>query len=358
MEYWKAFITTATLSAVICYLLIPVAGKFGLIDKPCSRKQHKGHIPLVGGLSIFVAATFGFIFFMQLTGQLSLFIFSSLLIVTVGALDDRFDLSVRVRIFAQLVAAGIIVFQSEVYISGLGNILGFGDITLGNWGMPFTVLAILAAINAYNMIDGIDGLLGSMAMVAFTGAMIYAGLNNQYVTLLFSIIMAAALLPFWFRNTGILLPKIRKVFMGDAGSMFIGMSVVWLLTLMINVGLAGDNGTNVRPISVLWLVAIPLMDMCAIMVRRVIRGQSPFLPDRDHLHHIFIRAGFSQREALAVITLLAVTLVIIGIVLEIFKVPELMIFILFVSIFCIYCVGLRYSWRLVSWVRNFREIEK
>lgn len=356
MKLYFAFTAAILISAIVCYLLIPIAEKFDLTDKPCPRKQHSGHIPLVGGLSVYFATIISVFVFKEASSELLLFFLSSTLIVFVGVLDDRFDLSVRVRIFTQLVAAGIIVFQSEIFITSLGNIIGFDEISLANWGMPFTVIAIMAAINAYNMIDGIDGLLGSMAIVAFSGGAIYAAINSQNFSLLFALVMIGALIPFFIRNTGLVSPKIRKVFMGDAGSMFIGISLVWLLTLLVEAPAFSGGESSVRPVSVLWLVAVPVMDMAAIMVRRVLRGQSPFLPDRDHLHHIFMRAGFSQREALSVITIFAVVLMIVGILLEISEVPEYLILTLFLLIFCVYCLSLRYSWRLVSWIRAYKGV--
>src|SRR5690606_8824505 len=130
--------------------------------------------------------------------------------------------------------------------------------------------------------------------------------------------------------------------MGDAGSMFIGFAVVWLLV----------NGTQpgqmaFRPVTALWLIALPLMDMVAIMVRRARKGQSVMKPDREHLHHIFMRAGFSDREALIMITGIALLLAAIGLLGEFFQLPEWFMFTAFIGLFTVYDWGLSHAWRLL-----------
>ncbi|RUO80258.1 undecaprenyl-phosphate alpha-N-acetylglucosaminyl 1-phosphate transferase [Idiomarina tyrosinivorans] len=357
MNLWVVLTSSIILSGMLCYFLIPTAWRLGLIDNPCQRKQHLGQVPLIGGLSVFFTTIIVFGFAFNLDLHLRLFILASSLMVAIGVLDDKFDLSVRLRIVAQLTVSGIIVFGADTYIRHLGNVFGLGNVELGWFGVPFTLLAIMAAINAYNMIDGIDGLLGSMGIVSFSGIAVLAGGNGQTFAVAAATTIIGALLPFWARNTGIPFKKARKIFMGDAGSMFIGLSVVWLLALIIDPAQFNDSGNAVRPVAVLWLIAIPLMDMLAIMVRRVLKGQSPFRPDRDHLHHIFMRAGFSPREALICITAKAVILALFGIALEVWKVPESVVLLLYTIVFISYCLVLKFAWRFVSWVRTMRGIE-
>lgn len=357
MNLWAVFLTAVLLSGVLSVLLIPAAQKIGLIDRPCERKRHDGSVPLVGGLSVFITSLITFIYFFNLTPPLVLFLIASALMVAIGVLDDRFDLSVSLRILAQLLVSAIIVFGSDIYIVNLGDVLGLGEIYLGGWGIPFTLLAIMAAINAYNMIDGIDGLLGAMGLVSFAGLAVLAGMHGHEFVLAAAILVSGALLPFWCRNTGMPFPRVQKIFMGDAGSMFIGLGVIWMVALLVNPTAIGNEVKSVRPVAVLWFIAIPLMDMLAIMVRRIMKKQPPFRPDRDHLHHIFMRAGFSQREALFCITLKALLLATIGLIFEYFTISETIVMISFVLVFLAYCLIIKHAWKLVTWVRTMRNID-
>ncbi|MGL5392524.1 MAG: UDP-N-acetylglucosamine--undecaprenyl-phosphate N-acetylglucosaminephosphotransferase, partial [Shewanella sp.] len=155
--------------------------------------------------------------------------------------------------------------------------------------------------------------------------------------------------------------SINKIFMGDAGSMLIGLTVVWLLVIgtqapshLSAVGVHSDTLSTMvfSPVTALYLIAIPLMDMAAIMYRRVKKGMSPFKPDRDHLHHIFERAGYSRKQTLVRITLAAVLLAVVGVAGEIAKVPESLMFVLFMLIFIGYNWALSNVWKILTWVRK------
>jgi UDP-GlcNAc:undecaprenyl-phosphate GlcNAc-1-phosphate transferase len=340
METWLIMLAALVISSVLSWGLIPVAWRVGLVDKPCERKQHNGSIPLVGGISVFFTTVVVFLLCFNLSDDLRLFIIASACMVFIGVMDDRYDLSVRIRIFAQLLVASIIVFGAGTYISSLGDLFAIGSIELGAWGIPFTLLAIMTAMNAYNMVDGIDGLLGLLSTIAFFGIALLGVTHAQVFTVNAALVITCAIIPFLMRNTGFPLKKARKIFMGDAGSMFIGLAIVWLLALLTNPTHIGDAGTSVRPIAVLWLIAVPLMDMFAIMFRRIQKRQSPFKPDRNHLHHIFMRAGCNDRTALGIIGTYALSLVALGLFLEWLAVAEVLVLMAFLAVFGLYCYTL------------------
>jgi UDP-GlcNAc:undecaprenyl-phosphate GlcNAc-1-phosphate transferase len=124
--------------------------------------------------------------------------------------------------------------------------------------------------------------------------------------------------------------------MGDAGSMFVGLSVIWLLTM----GTQGEQA-SFRPVTALWICAIPLMDMLAIVVRRYKNGKSPFKPDRDHLHHILQRAGLSSSQTLFVISTVAAVMSFIGLAGEYFKVTDGIMLTGFVFMFACYVLVIK-----------------
>jgi UDP-GlcNAc:undecaprenyl-phosphate GlcNAc-1-phosphate transferase len=157
--------------------------------------------------------------------------------------------------------------------------------------------------------------------------------QHDYVT--YPLILATATIPYLIFNLG-LAQKAKKIFMGDAGSMFIGLSVIWLLTM----GTQNEN-SSFRPVTALWVCAIPLMDMLAIVVRRYKNGKSPFKPDRDHLHHILQRVGYNSHQTLVIISTFAVVMSLVGLTGEYFNVPDVIMLTGFIFIFTCYVFVIR-----------------
>lgn len=319
----------------------PIAIDVGLVDKPNARKHHNGQVPLIGGISIFAAVLAASLIWLPNTLELRMYLVASAMMVFIGALDDKFDLKVRIRIVGQVIIASLMIYGVGGYISNLGNLFSFGDIDLGPIGIIFTYFAIIVVINAYNMVDGIDGLIGSLSLNTFTAIAILFLISGNTSYLSYPLILATATLPYLIFNLGFFKSYSKKIFMGDAGSMFIGLSVIWLLTI----GTQGESA-SFRPVTALWICAIPLMDMLAIVMRRYCKGKSPFKPDRDHLHHILQRAGLSSRQTLVVISIASAFMSILGVLGEYFQVPESIVLALFVLMFILYNKYARhFSWK-------------
>jgi UDP-GlcNAc:undecaprenyl-phosphate GlcNAc-1-phosphate transferase len=227
------------------------------------------------------------------------------------------------------------------YIANLGNLFGYGDVTLGPLGIIFTYLGIIVVINAYNMIDGIDGLIGSLSINTFSSIAILFIMSGQTDYLSYPLILATATLPYLMYNLDFfkrfLNKDTQKIFMGDAGSMFVGLSVIWLLTM----GTQGEQA-SFRPVTALWICAIPLMDMLAIVVRRYKNGKSPFKPDRDHLHHILQRAGLNPKQALTLISSVAVVMSSIGLIGEYFQISDPIMLTGFIMMFACYITSIKF----------------
>jgi len=329
--------------------LLPLAPHIGLVDLPNERKKHDGAIPLIGGISIFTGVLIASTLFIQQSQLLNLYLISSALLVFIGTMDDIYDLNVAPRMIFQGLVATIMVFGAGTYISDLGNISSFGNINIGPYGMIFTMLACITAINAFNMIDGIDGLAGSMSIVSILSVAILSLIANNDADILLPLILVVAIIPYLFYNVSTRNPRGKKIFMGDAGSMFMGLTVIWLLAI-------GTQGTDeqpasFRPVTALWIIAIPLMDMFAIMIRRIRKGDSPFKADNGHLHHICMRVGLSSRQSLWVISVLAITMATFGIVGEFMQFPEWLMLSLFVILFIAYAYVLQHAWRFTKAVR-------
>jgi UDP-GlcNAc:undecaprenyl-phosphate GlcNAc-1-phosphate transferase len=336
-------------SFVFLFLARKVAKKIGLVDRPDFRKRHQGLIPLVGGISSYAGICFTFWITHYHINHSSLYLACAGTLVFIGALDDRFDISVRLRAFIQGVVAVAMMSLAGLVLKNLGFILGPWDLILGPFGYLVTLLAVWAAINAFNMVDGIDGLLGGLSCVTF-GAMGFVMYLHGYEELaLWCFAMIIATLPYIFLNLGIC-GRRYKVFMGDAGSTLIGFTVIWIL-------LQSTQGVvhPMRPVTALWLIAIPLMDMVAIMYRRIRKGMSPFSPDRQHIHHLIMRAGFTSRQAFMLITLSAAILAIFGVLGDYLNVPESIMMLLFLGAFFVYGYCIKRAWRVARFVKRLKR---
>ncbi|SIR11057.1 UDP-GlcNAc:undecaprenyl-phosphate GlcNAc-1-phosphate transferase [Shewanella morhuae] len=346
MEYLIPLFTVFCLTCVAIKVFNPIAQRVGLVDLPNERKLHVGAIPLIGGISIYCSVLLVSSIVIEQSQIFNLYLISAALILFLGVLDDKYDLSVRVRMAAQVITASILIFGAGLYLTSFGHILHFFEFKLGYVGVVITILAVIGAINAFNMVDGIDGLAGMLSLVTFSSlAFLFYWAGNSWFML--SLLFIGAIVGYLLFNLKWPFPSFDKIFMGDAGSMLIGLTVVWMLVI----GTQPDTSVF-SPVTALYLIAIPLMDMTAIMYRRVKKGMSPFKPDRDHLHHIFERAGYNRKQTLIRISLASLLLAVIGVAAEIAHVPESIMFVTFLAIFAAYNWALSNVWQLLTWFRR------
>lgn len=335
------------ISLTTLFVLRKVAKRIGLVDKPQGRKQHRGEIPLVGGISICLTLSYYLFNNPTIIPHTVIYTVCLVTLVTIGAIDDKFDISFKVRFLVQALLSVIMMIIGKIQLLTLGNILGIGDINLGWLGYLVTILAVVGAINAFNMIDGLDGLLGGVSIASFGGLGIMLFHDGQVSLSYLCLVIVVIIIPYLFLNLGIFGLK-RKVFMGDAGSMLIGFTMIWFLLLSSQNGKAPP----LRPVTALWLIAVPLMDMASVMLRRIRKGHSPFQPDREHLHHIFQRIGFSSSQTVIIIFIIAVMCSAFGVFGEIYELSEAIMFYTFLSLFCLYTIILSYIWRIITFLKQ------
>ncbi|WP_336821591.1 UDP-N-acetylglucosamine--undecaprenyl-phosphate N-acetylglucosaminephosphotransferase, partial [Cedecea sp. VD20] len=226
------------------------ARRVGLVDKPNFRKRHQGTVPLVGGISVFAGVCFTFLIGNYYIPHLWLYLLCAGTLVLVGALDDRYDISVKIRAAVQAIIAIVMMVIGNLYLGSLGYILGPWELVLGPFGYFLTLFAVWAAINAFNMVDGIDGLLGGLSSVSFAAMGIILLLDGQHSLAMWCFAMIVAILPYIILNLG-LLGRRYKVFMGDAGSTLLGFTIIWIL-------LETTQGKThpISPVTALWIIAI------------------------------------------------------------------------------------------------------
>lgn len=346
MNFFLPALVAFAFACVAVVVAKPLAVKAGLVDIPNARKHHSGHIPLVGGVAIFISVLFAVMLFAPHSQAINIFLLSAALIVFIGVLDDKYDLKVSFRLMAQTLVACMMIFGAGFYLENLGNLVGLGTIHLGYSGIVLTIIAVIGAINAFNMVDGIDGLAGSLSLVSFIALAVLLGIAHSSWTIV-PILFIGATFAYLMFNLSWPSKRISKIFMGDAGSMLIGLSVVWMLVIGTQ-----SNHPAFKPVTALWIIAMPLMDMAAIMVRRVMKKQSPFKPDRDHLHHICLRAGFTSFQSLLFITSISIIMIVIGISGEILDAPESVMLLSFLFTFFLYVFFIKHVWKITAWYRN------
>jgi len=329
------------------FIMRKVARHIGLVDQPCERKLHRGAVPLVGGISICIS----FVHFLYLNPDLlpnyQYYIVAILILVIIGALDDKFDISFKLRFVVQALLSVYMIRVANIELHTIGDMFGFGDMQLGFLGDIVTILAVIGAINAFNMVDGIDGLLGGLSIVTFGSLGLMLSYDGQMNLAYLCLVLIVIILPYILLNLGVF-GRERRIFMGDAGSMLIGFTVIWFLLLASQK--VGD--APIRPVTALWFIALPLMDMAAIMIRRIRRGHSPFKPDREHLHHIFERLGLNSRQTLIAICAIATGFAAFGIYAEMVDIPEYIMFYLFIACFGVYSTLLSKVWVISTKLRE------
>jgi UDP-GlcNAc:undecaprenyl-phosphate/decaprenyl-phosphate GlcNAc-1-phosphate transferase len=312
---------------IVIFLLRPFAISINLVDNPNSRKPHTGSVPLIGGIAMFIGIAFSIIVSTYDLNQYDYFLLASSIIVIIGVLDDHRNISVSLRLFFQIIVAIIIVTVGDTSIESLGNLFGREEIFLNKWAYFVSVIAIISGMNAINMTDGIHGLAGGTSLVSLL-AILYLSIDIISKEYLFIVFLLCSVLPvFLIHNLCLGLPERNRIFMGDAGSMFIGLVMAWLL-----INLSQGEERAFTPVTALWLFAVPLIDMISAILRRLVSGKSPFMPDLFHFHHLLIRLGAGEKTTLVVLVLFSGLMAVIGILGLLYEVAEWVMFVGFLSV--------------------------
>ncbi len=280
------------LAALLPWWLEPAARRLDLMDYPKGRKDHERPTPVTGGLAMAIASVLAYWAAPNLTPSIQAFCIAAVLLVAVGLWDDKHDLRWYWRVLAQVVAALVVIFWGGVRVEQLGPLFGLGQTSLGFLSVPFTVFATVGIINAMNMIDGADGLAGMLGLAALAmlcAASVYAG---NLVLAERVAVLCGALAGFLVWNLRFPWRPRARVFMGNAGSGFLGLVIAW-----VAFRLTQNDGHPVNPVLALWLLPIPVMDTLVLIVRRLQEGRSPFAAGRDHIHHMMQDAGFGPTRA-------------------------------------------------------------
>ncbi|MCE8014840.1 undecaprenyl/decaprenyl-phosphate alpha-N-acetylglucosaminyl 1-phosphate transferase [Halomonas sp. MCCC 1A17488] len=335
------------LSALAIAVLRRPAAAVGLADRPGGRKQHQGVVPLTGGLGVFI----GFLLVQPfLPGVQSVYVplFAGMaLLVACGVIDDARDMRSTVKLGVQLLAAVLMVVWGGQVVTTLGEFPVVGAVQLGWLAVPVTVFAVAGLINAVNMMDGIDGLAGGTVLVMLSWLGIIAAVQGQLSLLVVIASLAAAVVGFLFFNMRHPWRKRASVFMGDAGSMALGFAIAWFV-----IELSQYEQAVLGPVAYGWILVMPVMDTLSLMIRRIRKGRSPFAADREHLHHIFLRAGFLPGSATLALMSMTAVLGAVGVVGSLLGVPDLLMLLGLIGVAVAHYVFIRHAWRTSKALRR------
>lgn len=325
----------------LLYGLRPFAHRIGLLDSPGARKTHSGNVPMIGGLAMFVGFTISVLTLDIALTPLRPFFAASAVLVVVGVLDDLHELSSRVRFATQILAAGLMVGWGQVELVDLGALHSNAELfTLGAWSAPFSVFCAVGVINALNMIDGVDGLAGGVALVALSALawLAHAGGQNEQRDVL--LLLSACVLCFVLVNARMPWRGRAAVFMGDAGSMFLGFAITWFF-----IDLSQAPARAMPPVAALWLLLIPLFDTVWLLFKRPLSGRWPTVASHDHLHHVMQMAGLGAGATTVALWSVAALAAGVGIAGTLMDVSEAALFYGFLCLFVAYALVMSVVWR-------------
>lgn len=315
--------------AVVAMLALrPVAVAIDLVDRPGGRKTHHGNIPVVGGLAMLLGIVVGAAVLPASIAPANLLIAACGLLVVLGLLDDRFELSPYGRLLTHAAIISAVAFGSGATVQSIGNPFGVGSIEfVGIWSYVATLIFVAGAVNAFNMLDGMDGLAGALALVALAAFAWVGVLVNNLAVVGLSLLVFGSVAGFLLFNVPAQFNRRVRCFMGDSGSTLLGFVLAYL-----GVAISQGEGSSVSPVVILWFAAMPVYEILWTIVRRLSRGRSPLSADREHLHHLLLDGGFGVRAAFMILMSIGIFLAAVGLLLHFWGVADYLNFIAFVAL--------------------------
>ena len=319
-----SLIVVFVLSFLFLYKFGPAGRRLALLDKPTGRKQHSESVPLVGGIAIAAAVFLSISLLPFGLSEFRILLFSAGLLLVIGVLDDHRDVSPSFKLGIQSIVAIVIVFFDGTVVLNIGDIFSWENGNrqgLGWLAYPLSILAVVGVINAVNMVDGHDGVASGIFLASVVCILILVGTAElwkwHYLLLLFLSSVCVHL----FFNLGLIGGVNHKVFLGDAGSMILGLVVVYSL-----MNLSQGEFPAIKITAVPWLLGLPLLDMVTVVISRLWSRKSPFRADRSHLHHLLVSTGISRLHVLTLLMMLHISLCGVGLLGHWMDIPDWILF--------------------------------
>lgn len=310
-----SFLTAFTLTYFAIPSIIMLARQKRLFDEPNERSSHKVSTPSLGGIGIFAGVIFSIVLWTPFNKfhELQYILCAFIIIFLIGAKDDMSPMPAHKKLIGQLLASTILVFNSKIALTSFYGLMGMTYELGPVISVLLSIFTMMVIINAFNLIDGINGLAGSI------GALIIATLGTW-----FFLVDQLGLAIVAFATVGSVVAFLKynyspaKIFMGDTGSLLIGIvsSILIIKFIDLNYILRADETYQMYTVDSIPAVAIgimilPLFDTIRVFVSRAIRGGSPFRPDRRHIHHLLIDLGFTHMQATAILVFVNVSFIVL-----------------------------------------------
>jgi UDP-GlcNAc:undecaprenyl-phosphate/decaprenyl-phosphate GlcNAc-1-phosphate transferase len=329
-------LAAAITSFVISFLIVPVIIKYSLqknlVDIPGRRKIHKKVTPSMGGIAIFIGFSISSLIWIDLQGWAHIkFILVALFVIFfIGVRDDLVPLRATAKLMGQIMSASLVIFLFDLRIKSFYGLFGINELS-EIASIALTFFTIIVITNSFNLIDGLDGLAGTIAIIALLTFGIWFFLAEDYIFSILSFSMLGAIFAFLIFNW-----EPSEVFMGDTGALVIGMTLAVLAIHFIDVNNKLYAGSNFKFAGAIGtatcFIIIPLVDTLRIVILRLSKGQSPFKPDKSHIHHAIMRLGMSHAQTTLILGIIQVIFICLSIVFKEYSDFELLIGVILISV--------------------------
>jgi len=301
-----SFLSALFISYIAIPKLIQFALKLKLLDAAGDRSSHQVSTPFFGGIAIFTGIICSLLFWADNFENIQYTLVSILIVFIVGLIDDLRAITAFKKLIGQILATLVLILLGDLQIDNMHGVLGIYELPI--WAsVSFTIFVVIVIINGFNLIDGIDGLAGGLGLISSFCFGVIALLMNQIDIALISFTLMGALLGFLKYN---IFPA--RIFMGDTGSLVVGMILSILAINCIKYGLVNENysSPNVGPLLAISFLAIPLFDSLRVFIARAINGNGTLTAAKDHVHHALIDLEIGHKYSSLI--LFAVSLIIIS----------------------------------------------
>jgi len=311
-----AFLTAFAVTYYVIPSIIRIANEKGLTDEPGERRSHTISTPSLGGIGIFAGTLFSVIAWIpyQLFGGLQYILCSCIVVFLIGVKDDIIPSRPWKKLLGQIFAAGILVYAADVRLTSLYGVFGVAEIS-ATMSYTLSVFTIIVIINAFNLIDGVNGLTGVISIVAASGfgAWFFFAGHPEYTILSCSVIGSTmAFLKYNWTPA--------KIFMGDTGSLLLGLLVSVLTIKFIEFHLEAPPEAfyymPAGPAAAIGALIVPLFDTLRVFITRAARGRSPLQPDRNHIHHLLVDLGFNHVQTTLILGAVAILFIGLAVALQ------------------------------------------
>lgn len=324
-----AFITAFFVTFFAIPSIIRIAINKHLCDEPGERRSHTQATPSLGGIGIFAGMIFSitlwtpFTFFSELQYILCAFI----IIFLIGTKDDIEPMTPYKKMLGQLFAAAILVFKANIRITSLFGVFGLYELP-DFVAIPLSIFTIIVIINAFNLIDGINGLSGSISILISATLGTWFMLIDRIDLAIVAFSLIGAVVGFLKYN---ITPA--KIFMGDTGSLLLGLvcSILTISFIDINKDLDHAWAINSVPAVAIGILILPLFDTLRVFTTRVLKGKSPLYPDRTHIHHLLLDKGLSHMQATVLLVVVNVAFIALVLLLQNIGTLYLTLLLLFIA---------------------------